>query len=90
MTKADLVGKMADEAGITKAVAEKALNSFVSAVTDALAGGDKVTLVGFGTFDVAERTQREGRNPRTGETITIPASKVVRFKVGNKLKDSVK
>jgi len=90
MTKADLVGKIADDAGITKAVAEKALNSFVSAVTDALAGGDKVTLVGFGTFDVAERTQREGRNPRTGETITIPASKVVRFKVGNKLKDSVK
>lgn len=90
MTKADLVGKIADDAGITKAVAEKALNSFVSAVTDALAGGDKVTLVGFGTFDVAERTQREGRNPRTGETITIPASKVVRFKVGNKLKDAVK
>lgn len=90
MTKADLVGKIADDAGITKAVAEKALNSFVSAVTDALADGDKVTLVGFGTFDVAERTQREGRNPRTGETITIPASKVVRFKVGNKLKDAVK
>ena len=90
MTKADLVGKIADDAGITKAVAEKALNSFVAAVTDALAGGDKVTLVGFGTFDVAERTQREGRNPRTGETITIPASKVVRFKVGNKLKDAVK
>lgn len=90
MTKADLVGKIADDAGITKAVAEKALNSFVSAVTDALAAGDKVTLVGFGTFDVAERTQREGRNPRTGETITIPASKVVRFKVGNKLKDAVK
>lgn len=90
MTKADLIGKIADDAGITKAVAEKALNSFVSAVADALAEGDKVTLVGFGTFDVAERAKREGRNPRTGETITIPASKVVRFKVGNKLKDSVK
>lgn len=90
MTKADLVGKIADDAGVTKAVAEKALNSFVSAVTDALAGGDKVTLVGFGTFDIASRAQREGRNPRTGETIVIPASKVVRFKVGNKLKDAVK
>lgn len=90
MTKADLVGKIADDAGVTKAVAEKALNSFVSAVTDALAAGDKVTLVGFGTFDIASRAQREGRNPRTGETIVIPASKVVRFKVGNKLKDAVK
>jgi DNA-binding protein HU-beta len=90
MTKADLVAKMADSAGVTKAVAEKALNSLISAVTDALAAGDKITLVGFGTFDLAERSQREGRNPRTGETITIPSAKVVRFKAGNKLKESVK
>jgi DNA-binding protein HU-beta len=90
MTKADLVSKMASDAGITKALAEKALNSFVSAVTDALGKGDKITLVGFGTFDVAKRSQREGRNPRTGQAITIPASKVVRFKAGNKLKDAVK
>ena len=90
MTKADLVSKMADAAGITKAVAEKALNSFIAAVSDALADGDKITLVGFGTFDVAERSARGGRNPRTGETIKIPASKAVRFKAGNKLKESVK
>ncbi len=89
MTKADLVAKMADDAGITKAAAEKALNSFVDAVTESLAKGDKVTLVGFGTFSVSERGQREGRNPRTGETITISASKVVKFKAGSKLKDSV-
>lgn len=90
MTKADLVGKMASDAGITKALAEKALNSFISAVSGALGKGDKITLVGFGTFDVAKRSQREGRNPRTGQAITIPASKVVRFKAGNKLKDAVK
>lgn len=90
MTKADLVGKMASDAGITKALAEKALNSFISAVTEALGKGEKITLVGFGTFDVAKRSKREGRNPRTGQAITIPASKVVRFKAGNKLKDAVK
>ncbi|NTU47693.1 MAG: HU family DNA-binding protein [Syntrophobacteraceae bacterium] len=90
MTKADLVGKMASDAGITKALAEKALNSFISAVSTGLGKGDKITLVGFGTFDVAKRSQREGRNPRTGQTITIPASKVVRFKAGNKLRDAVK
>ncbi|NLI82684.1 MAG: HU family DNA-binding protein [Deltaproteobacteria bacterium] len=90
MTKADLVGKMAMGAGITKALAEKALNSFIEAVEEALGKGDKITLVGFGTFDVAKRSQREGRNPRTGQTITIPASKVVRFKAGNKLKEKVK
>lgn len=90
MTKAELVGKMADDAAVTKAVAEKALNSFIAAVSDALAKGDKITLVGFGTFDVAERSQREGRNPRTGETIVIPSSKVVKFKPGSKLKDAVK
>ena len=90
MTKADLVAKMAEDAGITKAAAEKALNSFLSAVSDSLAEGDKVTLVGFGTFSVAERAQREGRNPRTGEVITIEACKVVKFKAGSKLKEAVK
>ncbi|MGD9504523.1 MAG: HU family DNA-binding protein [Syntrophobacteraceae bacterium] len=89
MTKADLVAKMADEAGINKATAERALNSFVNAVTDALANGEKITLVGFGTFSLVERAQREGRNPRTGEAITIQASKVVKFKAGSKLKESI-
>ena len=90
MTKADLIGKMADAAGLTKAVAEKALNGLVVAVSDALAEGEKITLVGFGTFEVSERGAREGRNPRTGETIAIPAGKVVRFKAGNRLKDALK
>ncbi|GLI33095.1 HU family DNA-binding protein [Desulforhabdus amnigena] len=89
MTKADLVGRMADDAGVTKIAAEKALNGFIAAVTEALAAGDKITLVGFGTFEVSERAQREGRNPRTGDVITIPASKMVRFKAGNKLKEAV-
>ena len=90
MTKTELVAKIADGAGITKAAAEKALNSCVAALSDALAGGDKVTLVGFGTFAVAERSQREGRNPRTGQSIVIPSSKVVKFKPGSKLRDAVK
>ncbi|NTW35202.1 MAG: HU family DNA-binding protein [Syntrophobacteraceae bacterium] len=90
MTKADLVSKIAGDGGITKAQAEKAVDGFVTAVTDALATGDKVTLVGFGTFSVGSRTEREGRNPRTGEKITIPASKVVKFKPGKSLSDKVK
>ncbi len=90
MTKADLVSKIAGDGGITKAQAEKAVDGFVSAVTDALSSGDKVTLVGFGTFSVGSRTAREGRNPRTGEKITIPASKVVKFKPGKSLSDKVK
>jgi DNA-binding protein HU-beta len=90
MTKADLVSKIAGDGGITKAQAEKAVDGFVAAVTDALATGDKVTLVGFGTFSVGARTEREGRNPRTGEKITIPASKVVKFKPGKSLGDKVK
>lgn len=90
MTKADLIAKMADDSGTTKATAEKALNSFIDAVADALAKGDKVTLVGFGTFSVAERSAREGRNPRTGEKLVIEASKVVKFKPGSKLKEMIK
>jgi DNA-binding protein HU-beta len=90
MTKADLVGKIAEGAGVTKATAEKALNSFLDAVGGALAKGDKVTLVGFGTFSVAQRAQREGRNPRTGQALVIKASKVAKFKPGHKLKDAIK
>ena len=70
MTKAELVAKIASEGGITKSQADKAVDGFVSAVSGALASGDKITLVGFGTFSVVARSQREGRNPRTGEKIT--------------------
>jgi DNA-binding protein HU-beta len=89
MTKAELVSKIAAEGGITKAQAEKALDGFVSAVTGALTSGEKVSLVGFGTFSVGDRAGREGRNPRTGEKINIPASKVVKFKAGKTLSEKV-
>lgn len=89
MTKADLVSRIAGDGDITKAQAEKAVDGFISAVSSALAAGDKVTLVGFGTFSVGNRSQREGRNPRTGEKITISASKVVKFKPGKSLSDKV-
>ncbi|MGA2228532.1 MAG: HU family DNA-binding protein [Syntrophobacteraceae bacterium] len=90
MTKAELVAKIAGEVGILKSQAEKGLDGFVAAVSAALSGGDKITLVGFGTFSVGARSQREGRNPRTGEVIKIPASKVVRFKAGKTLSEKVK
>lgn len=89
MTKAELVSAIAKEAGITKANAEKALNAFLKTVTEALSKGDKVTLVGFGTFYVAERAERKGRNPRTKAEITIPACKVPKFKAGKDLKEAV-
>jgi len=90
MTKAELVAKIASEGGITKSQAEKALVGFVSTVSGVLSGGDKITLVGFGTFSVGTRSQREGRNPSTGEKIKIPASKVVKFKAGKTLSEKVK
>jgi len=90
MTKADLVSKIAGERGISKSQAGKAVDGFVSAVSGALAGGDKITLVGFGTFSVGSRSQREGRNPRTGEKIKIPATKVVKFKAGKTLSEKVR
>jgi DNA-binding protein HU-beta len=90
MTKADLVGKVAGDSKITKAQAEKAVDAFVAAVSASLSKGEKVTLVGFGTFSVGARSAREGRNPRTGVKITIPASKVVKFKPGKSLSDKVK
>jgi len=90
MTKAELVAKIANEVGLTKSQAEKAVDGFVSAVSAALSGGDKVTLVGFGTFSVMARSKREGRNPRTGEVIKIPASKAVKFKPGKTLSEKVK
>ena len=90
MTKADLVSRIAGDGGITKAQAEKAVDGFVVAISDALSKGEKVTLVGFGTFSVGARSAREGRNPRTGDKITIPASKVVKFKPGKSLSEKVK
>ncbi|MGD0398324.1 MAG: HU family DNA-binding protein [Syntrophobacteraceae bacterium] len=90
MTKAELVAKIASEVGLTKSQAEKALDGFVSAVSNALSAGDKITLVGFGTFSVAKRSKREGRNPRTGKKIKIPAKIVAKFKAGKTLSEKVK
>lgn len=90
MTKAELAAKVSSAAGITKSQAEKAVDGFVSAVSGALVSGDKITLVGFGTFSVGERAKREGRNPRTGEKIMIPASKNVKFKAGKTLSEKIK
>jgi DNA-binding protein HU-beta len=90
MTKVELIAKIVNDGGITKSQAEKGVDGFVSAVSEALVAGDKITLVGFGTFSVGERAQREGRNPRTGEKLTIPASKLVKFKAGKTLSEKVK
>ncbi len=90
MTKAELVSIMKKEANISKAAAEKALQSFLNAVTKALKKGEKLTLPGFGTFSVAKRKARVGRNPQTGKEIKIPAKKVPRFKPGTLLKNSIK
>ena len=89
MNKTDLINVMADEAEISKKEAEAALKAFVDAVTKALVKGDKVQLVGFGTFEVSKRSAREGRNPKTGETMKIAACKAPKFKAGKALKDVV-
>lgn len=85
MNKAELIATIADEAGITKTQANTALDTFVDTVTKTLKKGDKVTLVGFGTFSVSKRAARNGRNPQTGEVIKIKARKVARFKAGKEL-----
>ncbi|MFH7320942.1 HU family DNA-binding protein [Desulfurivibrio sp. D14AmB] len=90
MNKSELVEQMAKAGGISKAAAEKTLAGALAAVTKALKKGDKVTLVGFGTFSVAKRSARQGRNPQTGKPITIKARKVARFKAGSKLAEAVK
>lgn len=90
MTKAELIDKMAGDAGITKRAAECALHSLITGVTGAAKKGKKVTLVGFGTFSVGKRKARKGRNPQTGQEIHIKASRVVRFKPGKALRDAVK
>ncbi|WP_294532414.1 HU family DNA-binding protein [uncultured Bacteroides sp.] len=89
MNKSELINAMAAESQLSKADAKKALEAFVSAVTGALKAGEKVSLVGFGTFSVSERAERTGINPSTKETITIPAKKVAKFKPGTELSDAI-
>ncbi|HMK50401.1 MAG TPA: HU family DNA-binding protein [Thermodesulfovibrionales bacterium] len=90
MTKAELVEKMAKDADVSKAAAGKALDSFINAVTQSLKKGNKLTLVGFGTFSTAKRKARTGRNPQTGVKIKIPARKIAKFSAGSALKNAVK
>lgn len=89
MNKAQLIESIAEKSGLTKADSKKALDAFINSTTDALKGGDRVALVGFGSFSVAERNARTGRNPQTGKPINIPAKKVVKFKAGAELADEV-
>lgn len=84
-----MIAAVAEQAGISKKDAEKALKAFTDVVAEELKNGGKVQLVGFGTFEVSERAEREGRNPQTKKTITIPASKAPKFKAGKALKDMV-
>lgn len=89
MNKTELIDAMAADAGITKAAAKKALESFLGNVQKSLKKGNRVSLVGFGSWSVSKRNAREGRNPSTGKTIKIPAKKVVKFKAGSELGDAV-
>ena len=89
MNKTELIAAVAEKAAISKKDADKAVAAFIDAVTDSLAKGDKVQLVGFGTFEVRERAERTGRNPKTKESITIAASKTPAFKAGKAFKDAI-
>lgn len=89
MNKAELIDAIATQGGLSKAQAGQALDATIAAISNALKAGDSVTLVGFGTFSVKERAARSGRNPKTGETIKIDATKVPGFKAGKGLKDAV-
>ena len=89
MTKVELIASVAAEAGMSKKDAEKAVNAALAAITEELKNGGKVSLVGFGTFEVRERRERQGRNPQTKEPMTIAASKLPAFKAGKALKDAV-
>jgi len=89
MNKSELIEAVADSADLSKASASRAVDAVLESITDALSEGDQVTLVGFGTFSVRDRAARTGRNPRTGESIEIPASKVPGFKPGKALKDAI-
>jgi DNA-binding protein HU-beta len=89
MNKTELVAAMAEASGISKKDAEKALKAFTDVISDELKKGEKVQLVGFGTFEVSERAERDGRNPQNGQPMKIPASKAPKFKAGKGLKDYV-
>jgi len=90
VNKSELISVVAEKTGFTKKDTEKVVNAVFDGIGEALAKGDKVQIIGFGTFDVRDRKEREGRNPATGETITIPAVRVPVFKPGKALKESVK
>ncbi|MGN1122382.1 MAG: HU family DNA-binding protein [Eubacteriales bacterium] len=90
MNKTELIAAIAEKAGASKKDSEKVVNATIDVITEALAKGDKISLVGFGTFEVRERAAREGKNPQTGEKIKIAASKVPAFKAGKALKDAIK
>ncbi len=89
MNKKELIESIAEAADISKAAAEKALNGTLAAIAESLKKGEKVTLVGFGTFSVSKREARQGRNPQTGKAINIPAKKVAKFKAGSKLSEAI-
>lgn len=89
MTKTELINKVADKAGMTKKMAAQAVESILSEIKETLVKGEKLSLIGFGTFEVRERSARSGRNPQTGETIEIPASKAPAFKASKALKEEV-
>lgn len=90
MNKVELIAEISEKSGLTKKDTEKALKCFVETIKEELQAGGRVQMVGFGTFEVAERSAREGRNPRTGETMQIPASRSPKFKAGKALKDALK
>ncbi|QES88704.1 HU family DNA-binding protein [Rhizosphaericola mali] len=89
MNKSELIDLLASKSGTTKTDATKVLDAFTQSVTETLAGGDSITLIGFGTFSVSERSARDGRNPQTGETIKIKASKVAKFKAGKAVSEAL-
>lgn len=90
MNKTEFINAVAEKEGIEKKCAEKAVNAVFATIAQELGKGEKIQLVGFGTFEIRERAEKQGRNPRTGETMTVPASKVPAFKAGKALKDAVK
>ncbi len=90
MNKAELVEEVANQTGLTKKTSREAVDAVISVITDSLGREEKVTLVGFGTFQVMKRKAREGRNPQTGEKLEIPAKKVAKFRVGKNLREAVR